>query len=162
MLGSSARARATPRLGDVTGQVDFYLLETAGADGVARTACRLAEKAWRLGHRVFVHTESVEHARRLDALLWTFRQDSFVPHAIAHGSATGGEPIVIGDGREPDGTVDVLINLTDHVPLCAEHSGRVAEIVAADNEARAAGRARYRRYLDAGHPIKTHRLRAPT
>ena len=66
-------------------QVDFYILETAAAHEQLRTACRLAEKAWHKGHRVFIHTDSKETARSLDDMLWTYRQDSFVPHALFSG-----------------------------------------------------------------------------
>ena len=143
----------------MSARVDFYVLETSDADGVSRTACRLAEKALRLGHRVFVHTPCEDDARRLDTLLWTFRQDSFVPHGLAHGADPAPEPVLIGDGREPEGDVDVLINLTNDVPSCADRSRRIAEIVAsADGVARAAGRARYRRYQDRGYAIETHHL----
>ncbi|MEA2080825.1 MAG: DNA polymerase III subunit chi, partial [Pseudomonadota bacterium] len=63
-------------------QVDFYLLQDDSAQNRISFACRLADKAYRLGNRVFIHTESAEQSRRLDDLLWTFQQNSFVPHAI--------------------------------------------------------------------------------
>ncbi|MEZ5578324.1 MAG: DNA polymerase III subunit chi [Candidatus Competibacteraceae bacterium] len=44
------------------------------------SACRLADKAYGLGHTVYLFTASEARAAALDDLLWTFRQDSFVPH----------------------------------------------------------------------------------
>ena len=138
-------------------QVDFYVLEQGDVANARRVACRLAEKAWQMGHRVFVHTPSVTTAQEFDTLLWTFRQDSFVPHALA-AQATAADPIVIGDGREPSEVLDVLINLTDAVPAFVERSRRVAELVAGDDADRAVARDRFRHYRERGYSIKSHTL----
>src|SRR3569832_2056639 len=61
-------------------RVDFYILPDASTDGRERLACRLADKAYRLGHEVYIHARDRQHAARLDELLWTFRAGSFVPH----------------------------------------------------------------------------------
>ena len=143
-------------------QVDFYILEAAAAHERLRTACRLAEKAWQKGHRVYIHTDSSETARNLDDMLWTYRQDSFVPHALygdrLNLDAESLEPVLVGDGTAQPAEIDVLINLGETVPACAHNSGRVAEIVGAGEAARRAGRIRYRDYRDRGIPIQQHNL----
>ena len=50
-------------------RVDFYV----ASDEAARVACRLAEKAWKLGHKVYVHASDPTEAQKLDELRWTFR-----------------------------------------------------------------------------------------
>jgi DNA polymerase-3 subunit chi len=143
-------------------QVDFYILEASGAQERLRTACRLAEKAWGMGHRVFIHTDSREAARSVDDLLWTYRQDSFVPHARystdRNADSRPTEPVLVGDGSTPVMDIDVLINLTETVPLFVDKSTRVAEIVAGGEAARQAGRARYKSYRDRGLDIRQHDL----
>ena len=52
-------------------QVDFYLPGPAARDNRFGLACRLADKAYRQGHRVYLHAASAEQARHLDRLLWT-------------------------------------------------------------------------------------------
>ena len=143
-------------------QVDFYILQAPAVRERLRTACRLAEKAWHRGHRVFIHTDSKETARSLDDMLWTYRQDSFVPHAL-YGDRVGLdaaslEPVLVGDGTAEPGDIDVLINLTESVPSFADKSARIAEIVSAGESARRAGRTRYRDYRDRGIPIQQHDL----
>lgn len=143
-------------------QVDFYILDAAAESERLRTACRLADKAWQKGHRVFIHADSRETARSIDDLLWTFRQDSFVPHALYGG--TGGvagdvlEPVLVGDGSAHPAEIDVLINLAENVPPFADRSTRVAEIVGGDEPGRRAGRTRYREYRDRGISIEQHNL----
>ena len=143
-------------------QVDFYVLKTGAAREWLRTACRLAEKAWHKGHRVFIHTDSRETARNIDDLLWTYRQDSFVPHALYGDRLNVApeylEPVLVGDGSAQPAEIDVLINLAESVPSFAHTSARVAEIVGGDEAARHAGRVRYRDYRDRGIAIQQHDL----
>ena len=137
-------------------RVDFYLLSGQGPEERERVACRLAEKAWQLGHRVFIHTGTAFAANAMDNLLWTFRQDSFVPHSIDAGNTHAKEPILIGAGAAPAEDLDVLINLSDTVPGFAMVSERVAELIASDDDSKRAGRERYRHYRAQGCELLSH------
>jgi DNA polymerase-3 subunit chi len=141
-------------------RIDFYILEgNAPADG-RLVACRVAEKAWLAGHKVYIHAADEREAERLDELLWTFRQGSFVPHQrLAAGvPADALTPIHIGWGTEPEVHDEVLINLAAEVPLFFSRFERVAEIVPADDSAKQHGRTRYKFYRDRGYPLETHTL----
>ena len=61
-------------------RIDFYLLPVAEPHGKLSFACRLAEKAFREGCQVHVHASDADEAAAMDALLWSFRDTSFVPH----------------------------------------------------------------------------------
>ena len=61
-------------------QVDFYVLADPGDGAALHAACRVVEKAWGMGLTVHVQARDEDHAERMDQALWTFRQDSFVPH----------------------------------------------------------------------------------
>jgi DNA polymerase-3 subunit chi len=94
-------------------------------------------------------------------MLWTYRQDSFVPHALfaqGVGDAEPVEPVLVGDGTAEPANIDVLINLGESVPSFADRSARVAEIIGAGESARRAGRARYRDYRDRGITIQKYNL----
>lgn len=135
-------------------QVDFYVLPEAGESAREAYCCRLAEKAWRRGLKVFVRTADEAAAERLDQRLWTFSPGSFVPHARA--AEADGEPVLIG----PDlpAPTDVLINLAPEVAADWQAWPRVVELIAADNDSRRAGRQRYRVYRDGGAEPNTTRL----
>ena len=143
-------------------RIDFYLLEETQGVACDATACRIAEKAWFHGHRVHLHVDSPESARRLDDLLWTWRDESFVPHSVCGADepagAGGGAPVTIGWGTLPDFADDVLVNLDSRVPDGFERFARVAEFVGAAEPARNAGRERFRRYRAHGCELRTHRL----
>lgn len=140
-------------------RVDFYLLAGADAQARAHFACRLADKAYRLGHRVFIHTESAEQTRQLDDLLWTFQQNSFVPHAPCAGD-TPEMPVLLGHDAEPPAAAQVLINLGPEVPLFFSRFERVAELVDDEPRIREQARARYSFYKERGYPLNTHEMKS--
>ncbi len=138
-------------------RVDFYILE-AGAPGNRFTlAARLAEKAWRAGHRVLVAVPDEEQQRHMDRLLWVLRDTSFVPHGLMHQADPELNPVLI-TRDDPGDEHDVLINLHPQVPEFFSRFERVAECLDAEPAVREAGRARYRFYRDHGYPLDTHTI----
>ncbi|MBK8162668.1 MAG: DNA polymerase III subunit chi [Gammaproteobacteria bacterium] len=140
-------------------RVDFYILpgETPAARDLL--CCRLAEKACKMGHKVYLHADSEAHARRLDELLWTFRAGSFLPHALLGDDPQPPPQVLIGSagGAAPPAR-DVLINLAAAVPDFFDRFERVAEIVDQSSEVKQAGRERFRRYRERGCAPETHNL----
>jgi DNA polymerase-3 subunit chi len=137
-------------------RVTFYVLESSEPADRLGFSCRLAEKAWKLGNRIHAHLGSAADATRLDDLLWTFRQGSFVPHEIVTGNGPAAAPVTIGadPGVAPD--ADLLINLADEVPAGFERYARVAEVIDGSEASRQAGRRRHRHYQEAGLTPETH------
>jgi len=138
-------------------RVDFYVIEDPQSDP-RRVACRLVEKAWRQGHAVFVHTDSADDAQRMDDLLWTYRQDSFLPHARQSETSADDCRVFIGDGGEPTDELDVVVNLSQEVPPFYSRCQRLAEVVTAEEGSRVAGRTRYRYYREQGLAPEYHKL----
>lgn len=140
-------------------KVDFYILSASGEFARQQFACRLAEKAYKLDNRVHIHTGGQESAARLDDLLWTFRDGSFVPHELLGAAGTPpASPVTIGSDRFPDGDCDLLINLGDAVPDAAASFPRVAEVVTSDEECKSLSRQRFVDYREQGHTLDTHNL----
>lgn len=142
-------------------RVDFYVLNGTPPAGRERFACQLVEKAWHMGHRVYLHAADADQAQRLDDLLWTFRQGSFIPHARTDaGSADPDLRVYLGHADDPPEGCDVLVNLGDGVPRFFSRFERLAEIVADDESSRAAGRERWRHYRERGFEPATHEIQA--
>lgn len=141
-------------------QVDFYLLSASDTRTRLLTACRLAEKAFDQGRRVSVRTTGPAETAELDDLMWTFSDRSFVPHAAwpADTEVAADTPVLIGSGELPESHRDVLVNLGADVPAGFERYARLCEIVTGDEAGKAAGRARWRRYRDAGLAPQSHPL----
>ena len=139
-------------------RIDFYLLDDPTANATLRYACRLTEKAFLLGHQVYVHTESAAQSSALDDLMWTFQAGSFLPHALAGSAAAAEAPVLIGHEALEPPHHEVLINLSAKTPDCFGTFDRVAELVGPDETARRQARERYRFYRDRGYPLDTHNL----
>ena len=96
----------------------------------------------------------------LDDLLWTFRQNSFLPHGQYGCDEQEDCAIVIGHQSDaPHIGKDVLINLATDVPLFFSQFERVAEMINEDDSQKQHGRDRYRFYRDRGYELNTHQLK---
>lgn len=134
-------------------RVDFYLAKDDTARGAPLVACRLAEKAWKLGHKVYLHASDPTAAQQLDELLWTFRDAAFVPHSLSEEA-----PVRIGHAGPPDGFDALLVNLAAEVPGFFSKFERVAEVVGGDAAAKEQARERFRFYRDRGYDLETHEV----
>ncbi len=144
-------------------RIDFYILPDQTPASRALFSCRLAEKVYRMGSSVFIHTRDAQQAEQLDKQLWTFKQNSFVPHAIEGESPDPETPVLIGYKQAQDSAANpnsrqVLINLDTEVPLFFSTFERVAEVIDQSDEQRQKGRERFRFYRDRGYTLETHKL----
>ncbi|MDD5033135.1 MAG: DNA polymerase III subunit chi [Methylococcaceae bacterium] len=141
-------------------RIDFYILPSSDPHTRRVLGCKLAEKAWRQGMKVYIHTGSEVETAIMDKLLWTFRQGSFIPHALANADEQEREdvPVLIGQGEPPEDCRGLLINLSLDKPPRFEEYQRVAELVDEDETVRAEGRRRYAAYKQQGHELETHKL----
>lgn len=94
----------------------------------------------------------------MDELLWTFRDVSFVPHAVAGETDANSVSVVVGHAETPPDEHEVLVNLSHPVPLFFSRFERVVEIVGADAEAKTAARERFRFYKERGYPLESHNI----
>lgn len=139
-------------------EVDFYILKGEDHRQRMQFACRLTDKAYRLGHKVYIHTGSAHQCSELDDLLWTFQQNSFVPHGLYQPGNDQAPPVQLGHDAEPDASHQVLINLAAEVPLFFSRFERVAELVNADSNIRQQGRNRYSFYKQRGYALRSHEI----
>ena len=137
-------------------KVDFYVLPENGSLTAHAAVGRIAEKALNRGHQIFVQVKDEAAATALHDSLWSFREASFLPHAIA--GTDDGEPLVIGWDDPPIEHDDVLINTTGAVPDHFARFGRLAEIVEPETVTLEASREAWRFYRDRGYPLAKHDL----
>lgn len=140
-------------------RVDFYVLPPGDERQRLVFACRLSEKAYRQGLKVYLRAGDEATARQLDQLLWTFRQGSFVPHALREESeAAETPPVLIGIKPVAPEATDLIVNLAPELPQEYLRHPRVAELIGHDESSRIAGRARFRHYKNQGLEPETHTL----
>jgi DNA polymerase-3 subunit chi len=140
-------------------RIDFYLSEEAGDAARLRLACRIAEKAYLAKQKVVVFSDDGTLLPKLDEMLWTFGDGTFVPHdTVTAPAATCEAPVALTTGPLPAGHADVLINLGNSVPPFFDNFVRVAEFLDARPEVRAAGRERFKIYRGKSIEPQTHNV----
>jgi DNA polymerase-3 subunit chi len=113
-------------------EILFYHLQRQPIEKVLPT---LLEKSLERGWRVVVQASSEERADALDAHLWTYRDDSFLPHGTWREGQAGAQPILITvDGSNPNhASVRFLIDGAP-VPSDADHYERIVLLFDGDDE----------------------------
>lgn len=119
--------------------------------------CRRVEEELAAGRRVYVWAASEAQARRLDELLWTFRDDAFVPHGLWQGEAGCGEAVAVGWRPGNPNEATSLVLARDAAPGELSGFDRVHDFAPVDDPALAeAARARYRAYRAGGLSLRFH------
>ena len=100
-------------------EVLFYHLQNMSLESVLPP---LLEKSLERGWRVVVQSTSKERTDALDAHLWTYRDDSFLPHATWRSGDLADQPIVLAveEGNPNGAHVRFLI---DNADLPADSEG---------------------------------------
>jgi DNA polymerase-3 subunit chi len=120
----------------------FYHLQGQKLEGVLMP---LLEKSIERGWRVIVHGSSEERIEALDAHLWTYRDDGFLPHGTWREGEAAAQPVLltVNDGNPNQASVRFLIDGAA-VPGDAESYQRIVLLFdGEDEEAVASARARW-------------------
>ncbi len=144
-------------------RIDFYVLTGDAQANREQFACRLAEKVYLLGQGVYIHTHDAGQTAALDRLLWSFKQNSFVPHAIEGESPDANVAVLIGHGAAEEShnhaqSRELLINLAPEIPLFFSSFKRVVEIIDNNEQHKTSGREHYRFYRDRGYTLENHNI----
>jgi DNA polymerase-3 subunit chi len=137
-------------------RVVFYLSPEETEEARWRTACRLIDKAYRQGFSLYAHLSTAEEVQQFDDLLWTFKEDAFIPHSVY---GTRPEfPVHVGYNQPALDKNMILVNLTPVIPDFHAQSQHIIEVVRQEPAARELGRKHYRFYRDQGYTLESHTL----
>jgi DNA polymerase III subunit chi len=132
-------------------EIGFYHLQTLPLE---RALPQLLERAHAGGYRVVLMAGSLERVDHLDTLLWTYGEESFLPHGSAKDGSPAQQPIWLTVADENPNGADMLV-LVDAV-VSANLAGfkRVLDVFDGnDEEAVASARARWQRAKAEGHAL---------
>jgi DNA polymerase-3 subunit chi len=140
-------------------RVDFYFISQPGLQARLLFACRLLEKAYQQEQPVYVHLESEEKARFFDQLLWTYRDDSFIPHHLVEEKPSFNSPIQLGYQTEPATQAEILLSLGGEIPAFHERFKRILEILPPETNPAAKADQIRDLYAAKGYTINSHQIR---
>jgi len=113
-------------------EILFYHLQGQKLEGVLPA---LLEKSLERGWKVIVHGASEERIEALDAHLWTYRDDGFLPHGTWREPDASAQPVLltVNDGNPNAASVRFLIDGAP-VPADAEAYQRIVMLFDGEDE----------------------------
>lgn len=126
----------------MSAEIWFYHLEQQGLDEVLPS---LLEKCLERNWRAHVRVDSYEDVERLDALLWVYRPDSFLPHGHAGGPDAARLPILLStDAANRNGAQAQFVLGSSGIENAEAYERVILLFNGADPDALAAARASWR------------------
>ena len=132
-------------------EIWFYHLERTGLD---QALPELLEKTLSRGWKALVRTALPERIEHLDGWLWSYRDESFLPHAPAEEAGAARQPVLLTTGFENPNSADALFLVDGAEP--GELSGFARCVVlfdGADEAQLAEARGLWKRIKDDGLPV---------
>lgn len=139
-------------------QVLFHHFEKTSGRDLLVYICRLVEKGYKQGSKpIYIHFDSENEAKEFDNLLWTFRQESFVPHTILGNPEQEKTPVIIGWDTNQIETAEALINVSQEIPRASKSTSKIHEIVGNDENKKNKAREKWKAYKANGSIIKAYK-----
>jgi DNA polymerase-3 subunit chi len=132
-------------------EVWFYHLERTGLD---QALPELLEKTLQRRWRAIVRSSAAERIDHLDGWLWSYRDESFLPHAPADEPGAARQPILLTTGFENPNNADALFLVDGAEPGdLAGYQRCIVIFDGADDGQLSNARAQFRAAQAGGHAV---------
>lgn len=138
-------------MADAPCEVWFYHLEHTGLD---QALPELLEKTLQRGWKALVRSPLPERIDHLDSWLWSYRDESFLPHAPASEPGAQRQPVLLTTDFENPNGADALFLVDGAEPGALDGYARCVVLFDGGDEAQlAAARAQWSRIKATGLPV---------
>jgi DNA polymerase III subunit chi len=132
-------------------EISFYHLERQSLDQVLP---KLLERVIDAGLRAVVLAGSEERVDRINALLWTYDEGSFLPHGAKVDGNLADQPIYLTTEEENPNAATVLAVIDGIEPAHLDRFDRCLELFNGNDDGEvAAARERWQKYKAGGHEV---------
>jgi DNA polymerase-3 subunit chi len=122
--------------------------------------CKLVEQGFKQKIQpIYIQTSNKQQAEQLDKLLWTFKQDSFIPHTIVGTLDLDTTPVQIGWNENQFHPAAAIVNLSEEIPISYLESKKVHEIIDNDEVKKSKARERWKNYKSEGCKLNFHQAK---
>ncbi len=130
--------------------VNFYSLEKS--QDLHLSICSLSRELYKLGGQIIIY-DTQSNLEKIDKLLWTFEQNSFLPHKIYEPRVLLDTPILLLSEKYLNNLLifkeyDSIINNFDEPVIQADNHFKVHEFVESSEEKKIISRKKYMIYKD--------------
>ena len=138
----------------------FHHFHSIGSKNYLLYVCKLVEKGFKQKIQpIYIQTKNQQQAIQLDKLLWTFKQDSFIPHTIVGNSGLDSTPVQIGWNENQFHTAAAIVNLSEEIPISYLESKKIHEIIDDDEVKRNKARERWKNYKSEGCHLGVYQIK---
>ena len=138
-------------MGEATCEVWFYHLERTGLD---QALPELLEKTLARSWRALVRTREADRIEHMDGWLWSYRDESFLPHGLAEEPNAARQPVLLTTGEENLNEAHALFLLDGAEPGDLSPFARCVVLFdGRDEAALAVARAQWSQVKGAGYPV---------
>ena len=132
-------------------EIGFYHLTSTPLE---RALPKLLERGRAQGLSIVVRAGSAERVARLDAILWTYDEASFLAHGSARDGNPAAQPIWLTERQENPNRATMLVLVDGSEAGDLSSFARCADLFDGDDPAAVeAARLRWRRAREAGHEL---------
>jgi len=138
-------------MSDAPCDVWFYHLERTALD---QALPELLDKTLARGWKALVRTGDPQRLDHLDGWLWSFREDSFLPHGLADEPLADRQPVLLTTAQDNVNHAEALFLIDGAEPGALEGFERCILLFdGRDPEATALARERWKVFKSGGHPV---------
>ena len=138
----------------------FHHFQSIGSKNYLLYVCKLVEKGFKQKIQpIYIQTKNQQQAEQLDKLLWTFKQDSFIPHTIVGDSGLDSTPVQIGWNENQFHTAAAIVNLSEEIPISYLESKKIHEIIDDDEVKKNKARERWKNYKSEGCHLGVYQIK---
>jgi DNA polymerase III subunit chi len=131
-------------------RIDFYAIEKPRfRDDPMLLVCEIAQKAFENQQPALILLDQMELAEHLDELLWSYKDEAFLPHQIAGEEDDEHCPLLLVLPEMNVSIRPLVINL--RATASPDGAERVIELIPFDESAKIAARERWKAYAARGH-----------
>lgn len=132
-------------------EVLFYHLESRRLEQVLPG---LLEKSLERGWRVVVQTSLPERVEALGSLLWTWREDSFLPHGGVGDGFEARQPVWLTSGDDAPNSANIRFLIDGAVAATLDGLDRAVYLFnGADEAEKTSARREWKSAVEAGHDV---------
>ena len=138
----------------------FHHFNSIGSKNHLLYVCKLVEKGFKQKIQpIYIHASNQQQAEQLDKLLWTFKQDSFIPHTIVGTSDLDSTPVQIGWNENQFHPAAAIVNLSEEIPISYLESKKIHEIIDNDEIKKNKARERWKNYKSEGCHLDIYQIK---
>ena len=134
-------------------EISFYQVKDATPVAVDMAVALLLEKVIKTGHNAVVRCASEDRLERLNNNLWTYKEDSFIPHGDTNDGFAESQPVYLCTGAENPNNADILMTISGAESSDFSTYARVIDVFDASDASIKQARQRWKAFSEKGYPL---------